>query len=58
MTRTTGLSEALLPPYAALLGLQVNGNVLKMPYGVHLIGSPGRLHGGSLACLLYTSRCV
>ena len=41
-----------LPPYAAMLGLRVEGQVLVMPFGVHLIGSPGRLHGGSLAGLM------
>lgn len=41
-----------LPPYAAMLGLRVEGPVLVMPFGVHLIGSPGRLHGGSLAGLM------
>lgn len=43
---------ALLPPYAAMLGLRLEGGVVTMPFGVHLIGSPGRLHGGSLAGLM------
>lgn len=43
---------ASLPPYASMLGLRMEGPVLVMPFGVHLIGSPGRLHGGSLAGLM------
>ena len=43
---------APLPPYAAMLGLRMDGNVLVMPFSPHLIGSPGRLHGGSLAGLM------
>lgn len=43
---------AALPPYAAMLGIKVDGNVLRMPFGTHLIGSPGRLHGGSVAGLM------
>ena len=41
-----------LPPYAAMLGLVREGNVLRMPYVDRLIGSPGRLHGGSVAGLM------
>jgi uncharacterized protein (TIGR00369 family) len=41
-----------LPPYAAMLGLQREGSVVRMPFGVHLIGSPGRLHGGAVAGLM------
>ena len=41
-----------LPPYAAMLGLQLRGNTLVMPYSYELIGSPGRLHGGSVAGLM------
>jgi uncharacterized protein (TIGR00369 family) len=41
-----------LPPYAAMLGLRRDGAVLTMPFGAHLIGSPGRLHGGSVAGLM------
>ena len=44
--------ETSLPPYAAMLGLRLDGAVVTMPFGVHLIGSPGRLHGGSLAGLM------
>jgi uncharacterized protein (TIGR00369 family) len=47
-----GRASAALPPYAALLGLYRQGEVLVMPYGVHLIGSPGRLHGGAVAGLM------
>lgn len=43
---------AALPPYAAMLGLRRAGDVLVMPFGVHLIGSPGRLHGGTVAGLM------
>ncbi len=43
---------AELPPYAAMLGLRLEGGTVTMPFGVHLIGSPGRLHGGSLAGLM------
>ncbi|TPE63999.1 PaaI family thioesterase [Sandaracinobacter neustonicus] len=41
-----------LPPYAAMLGLRQQGGALVMPYDVSLIGSPGRLHGGSVAGLM------
>lgn len=44
---TTGM-----PPYASMLGLIRSGNRLTMPFGVHLIGSPGRLHGGAVAGLM------
>lgn len=44
--------KAALPPYAAMLGLHLDRGIVKMPFGVHLIGSPGRLHGGSLAGLM------
>ncbi|MFN7176711.1 MAG: PaaI family thioesterase [Thermaurantiacus sp.] len=41
------------PPYARLLGLaEGEGNVLLMPFATHLIGAPGRLHGGAIAGLL------
>ena len=52
MSDEANTSAAALPPYAAMLGLHVDGHVLKMPFSVHLIGSPGRLHGGSLAGLM------
>ncbi|MGL6044436.1 MAG: PaaI family thioesterase [Sandaracinobacteroides sp.] len=41
-----------LPAYAAMLGLQREGNMLVMPFGFHLIGAPGRLHGGAVAGLM------
>lgn len=49
---STEPASPALPPYATMLGLRVEGDVLMMPFGVHLIGSPGRLHGGSLAGLM------
>jgi uncharacterized protein (TIGR00369 family) len=44
--------ETSLPPYAAMLGLRREGKVLVMPYAELLVGSPGRLHGGSVAGLM------
>jgi uncharacterized protein (TIGR00369 family) len=41
-----------MPPYAALLGLRRDGDVMVMPFQVPLIGSPGRLHGGAVAGLM------
>lgn len=41
-----------LPPYARLLGIQREGANLVMPFGPHLIGAPGRLHGGAVAGLM------
>lgn len=41
-----------LPPYAAMLGLSREGSFVRMPFGAHLIGSPGRLHGGAVAGLM------
>ena len=42
-----------LPPYARMLGIRAGEDgVWVMPFSVHLIGSPGRLHGGSVAGLL------
>jgi uncharacterized protein (TIGR00369 family) len=41
-----------MPPYAAMLGLRLDGAVLVMPFAPHLIGSPGRLHGGAVAGLM------
>ncbi len=46
------MAEQTLPPYAAMLGLKRNGAALTMPFGIHLIGSPGRLHGGAVAGLM------
>lgn len=45
-------TPAGLPPYAAMLGLRRAGQTLVMPFGAHLIGSPGRLHGGAVAGLM------
>jgi uncharacterized protein (TIGR00369 family) len=41
-----------LPPYAAMLGLVREAGIIRMPFGFHLIGSPGRLHGGAVAGLM------
>ncbi|WP_328799426.1 PaaI family thioesterase [Sandaracinobacteroides hominis] len=41
-----------LPPYATMLGLSRHGSGFRMPFSYHLIGSPGRLHGGALAGLM------
>jgi uncharacterized protein (TIGR00369 family) len=42
-----------LPPYAAMLGIRrgEDGGFV-MPFSPHLIGSPGRLHGGTVAGLM------
>lgn len=41
-----------LPPYASMLGILRSDDRFTMPFGVHLIGSPGRLHGGAVAGLM------
>ena len=45
-----------LPPYAAHLGVVVERDgdrrLVRMPYGLHLLGRPGFLHGGAIAGLL------
>lgn len=41
-----------MPPYASMLGLIRSGHLFSMPFGPHLIGSPGRLHGGAVAGLM------
>lgn len=46
------MTAAPMPPYAALLGLRREGDVMVMPFQVPLIGSPGRLHGGAVAGLM------
>lgn len=53
------MSDPLLPPYAALLGAQIEGDgsdgmppILLMPFGEDVIGRPGFLHGGAIAGLL------
>ncbi len=47
----------VLPPYADVLGLVVEPRdgaapVLVMPFGDHVLGRPGFLHGGAIAGLL------
>ncbi len=46
------MTQVQLPPYARMLGLRIDDNVVTMPYDVHLIGAPGRLHGGTVAGLM------
>jgi uncharacterized protein (TIGR00369 family) len=46
------MSDIRLPPYATMLGLRLDKEAVVMPFGAHLIGSPGRLHGGSVAGLM------
>jgi acyl-coenzyme A thioesterase PaaI-like protein len=46
------MTELPLPPYATLLGLRREGKALVMPFQYLLIGSPGRLHGGTVAGLM------
>lgn len=45
-----------LPPYAQLLGIQVDDSggslLLTMPFGADVVGWPGQLHGGAIAGLL------
>jgi len=41
-----------MPPYATMLGLLREGTRLRMPFGPHLVGAPGRLHGGAVAGLM------
>lgn len=41
-----------MPPYAAMLGLRRDGEVLVMPFQPALIGAPARLHGGAVAGLM------
>ncbi|MDF7776202.1 PaaI family thioesterase [Sphingomonas sp. AOB5] len=45
-----------LPPYAAILGITVEPGeeapVLTMPFGDHVTGRPGFLHGGAIGGLL------
>ena len=47
---------AALPPYAETLGLSVepgeDAPVLLMPFGSHVLGRPGFLHGGAMSGLL------
>lgn len=46
------MTDLALPPYAQLLGLRREGKALVMPFQYLLIGSPGRLHGGTVAGLM------
>jgi uncharacterized protein (TIGR00369 family) len=46
-----------LPPYAQLLGLTVEATaddapVVTMPFGRHVLGRPGFLHGGAISGLM------
>lgn len=54
-----------LPPYAAVLGLSIETQgsadeapVLLMPFGDHLLGRPGFLHGGAIGGLLEMAAIV
>lgn len=53
---------AALPPYAEALGLSVEPGdgapVLLMPFGSHVLGRPGFLHGGALSGLLEMAAIV
>lgn len=47
----------VLPPYAETLGIEIERDpdgrlVLSMPFGSHVQGRPGFLHGGAIAGLL------
>lgn len=52
-----------LPPYAQLLGLtaELDGTgapVLVMPFGNHVLGRPGFLHGGAISGLMEMAAIV
>lgn len=51
-----------LPPYADLLGLAVEhdakGPLLVMPFGAHVLGRPGFLHGGAISGLMEMAAIV
>ncbi|WP_375420420.1 PaaI family thioesterase [uncultured Sphingomonas sp.] len=52
-----------LPPYAAVLGLTLEPRddaapVLVMPFGDHVLGRPGFLHGGAISGLLEMAAIV
>lgn len=52
-----------LPPYAQLLGLTVEHDdagapVLVMPFGNHVLGRPGFLHGGAISGLMEMAAIV
>ena len=51
----------ILPPYADLLGLSADTEdrtILVMPFGNHVIGRPGFLHGGAIGGLLEMAAIV
>ena len=52
-----------LPPYASVLGLALEPRddaapVLVMPFGDHVLGRPGFLHGGAISGLLEMAAIV
>lgn len=52
-----------LPPYARLLGLTAERDgdgapVLAMPFGNHVLGRPGFLHGGAISGLMEMAAIV
>jgi len=52
-----------LPPYAQLLGLSVErdsdgARLLVMPFGNHVLGRPGFLHGGAISGLMEMAAIV
>ena len=51
-----------LPPYAGLLGLTADtddeGPLLVMPFGAHVLGRPGFLHGGAISGLMEMAAIV
>jgi len=52
-----------LPPYAQLLGLSAERDgdgapVLVMPFGNHVLGRPGFLHGGAISGLMEMAAIV
>jgi uncharacterized protein (TIGR00369 family) len=52
----------MLPPYADFLGLSVapgeDSTLLVMPFGDHIVGRPGFLHGGAIGGLLEMAAIV
>jgi len=52
----------MLPPYAQLLGLEIvpgdDPTLLTMPFGDHVLGRPGFLHGGAIGGLLEMAAIV
>lgn len=48
-----------LPPYAELLGLELGSDgALTMPFGAHVLGRPGFLHGGAISGLMEMAAIV